>query len=104
MKEGKGHEYYNELLIFLDSYVNTHFSHEEVLHDELNYVDMEEHKRIHDGFRDKVKLLIKQHENSEITNLDLIEMNLFVKNWLFNHIMVEDKKFGEFKRNMDGNF
>lgn len=35
MKDGHGHEYYGELILFLNDYVNDHFNHEEQLQKKL---------------------------------------------------------------------
>lgn len=101
MREGSGHEYYSEILIFLDDYINTHFSHEESLQLKINYPDYEHHRSIHKAFSDAVVKMTKTKSNVPVTNDDLIKLNLFVKNWLLNHILIEDKKIGEFLKNTD---
>lgn len=96
MKEGKGKEYYNDLIKFLKDYVNTHFDHEEELQLKIGYINLEEHKKIHNEFRYKVEHIIERTHWHSITNKELLDLNLFIKDWLVNHIMIEDKKFGSF--------
>lgn len=102
MIEGKGHAYYLNLLSFLGEYVNTHFAHEEAFQQKIKYPNYLEHKGIHDEFKLKVMQMIQENEthNSEegdrVTNADLIHLNLFIKDWLIHHILIEDKKIGEF--------
>jgi hemerythrin len=98
MREGKGHEYYAELLAFLKSYVHEHFAHEEQLHKKHNYPLIHEHKKIHEGFK---ATLTKIYENSseKASNRELIRISLFIKQWLIHHILIEDKKFGDHIKN-----
>ncbi len=102
MIEGKGHAYYASLLSFLGDYVNTHFAHEEAFQQKIGYPHFNEHKAIHDEFRLKVQQIINENEthNSKegdrVTNADLIHLNLIIKDWLIHHILIEDKKIGEF--------
>jgi len=96
MKEGKGHDYYQELLSFLNNYVHTHFDHEQELHETYNYNLKDEHKMIHEAFKNSVLNIIKENKDKLITDKDLISINLFIKNWLIHHILIEDKKFGDF--------
>lgn len=96
MHKGQGHNYYNELLEFLDKYIDSHFQNEENLQEEIGYPDLEEHKKLHDSFKNTIKSIEEKHSDKEVTNRDLVEINLTIKEWLVNHILVEDKKIGEF--------
>lgn len=96
MREGKGHAYYKELLDFLEKYVEDHFNHEEKVQLETNYPDAESHKKLHDDFKEKIKEIIEKHGQGEIDNKDLIEINLFLKNWLIQHILEVDMAFGKY--------
>lgn len=96
MKNGEGHEYYKELLNFLDNYVNIHFRKEESIQEKFLYDDMDKHKKMHIQFENHVKNIMKNNSNREATNEDLIKINLFVKNWLIHHIFIEDKKIVNF--------
>ncbi len=96
MKEGKGHEYYQELLLFLDDYVDRHFEQEERFQLEISYDRYPEHKAIHDEFKARVSRIIEEHENKTATDYDLIRINLFIKDWLIHHILMEDGKIGSF--------
>lgn len=96
MRNGEGHEYYEELINVLDGYVHTHFSHEEILHEEKNYPLAKEHKEIHDEFKESVHTIVEERKNKEVNNLDLIKISLFIKNWWVHHILIEDMKFAKF--------
>lgn len=96
MKEGKGHEYYKELLSFLNDYVHTHFENEQILHEASNYDLKVEHRQLHEEFKTSVLDLVSSHNDKIATNLELIMISLFIKKWLVHHILVDDRKFGDF--------
>jgi hemerythrin len=96
MKDGIGHDYYQELLAFLVEYVSTHFAHEEKLQEEIGYDKCAEHKKIHDKFKMYVNEMIEKNKNNPATDMDLIRINLFIKDWLIHHILITDKKIEAF--------
>lgn len=101
MKDGSGHDYYNEFYKFLDEYVNTHLEHEELYQKEIDYPLCKKHKALHDVFRKKIISLKESTEGRDITNKDLIDISIFVRNWFVNHILVEDKKLGEYIQELE---
>lgn len=96
MKAGHGHEYYQELLLFLKNYVRFHFENEELFQQEMHYDQYEQHHRIHEGFKTKIEEIFEAHREQPVSNADLVKINMFVKSWLTHHILVEDRKFGDF--------
>ena len=99
MKTGQGHAYYEELLLFLSDYINVHFENEERFQIEIGYNLYEAHKKRHEFFKEKITSFIDaKHE--PVSNQDLIKLNLFVKDWLIQHIFFEDMKIGAFYKNM----
>ena len=90
--EEKGITYYQEMLDFLNDYVNSHFSHEEQLQIDLKFSKYEEHKKIHDEFREKVIEMIGTYKEKEVAKCDVISISLFIKDWLLHHILIEDQK------------
>ena len=99
MKLGTGHNYYHELILFLEKYVNEHFKNEQEFQQLIGYNLYEEHVLYHREFEAKIKEIITKHQNQKVSNLDLIRINLFLKDWLLQHNLVEDAKIGEFLRN-----
>ncbi len=55
-----------------------------------------EHQKLHMAFEKQVKELYTSYQDKEICQKDLILICLFIKKWLLEHILVEDKKIGEF--------
>lgn len=96
IRDGHGTQYYSELLDFLKMYVDSHFHNEEMLQQEIGYTGLETHKAIHEKFKKQVYELIDKSEKLQISNVDLIHLSLFIKEWLIHHILVEDKKVGLF--------
>ncbi len=91
MKNGNGHEFCKDLLDFLDNYIDTHFSAEEAYMNASEYPDRENHFAKHQYFIDKV-IKLKVDLVYPVTNEDLIKINLFIKEWLIQHILYEDQK------------
>lgn len=99
MKTGQGHAYYEELLLFLSDYINVHFENEERFQIEIGYNLYEAHKKRHEFFKEKITSFIDaKHE--PVSNQDLIKLNLFVKDWLIQHIFFEDMKIGAFYKTL----
>jgi hemerythrin len=103
MKDGSGHEYYEELLHYLEEYVITHFINEQRLHHEADYDLTEEHQNIHDEFKNSLSRIINTEKMNPPSDVDLIKINLFIKNWWIHHILIEDKKFGDFIQSKNEN-
>jgi hemerythrin len=75
-------------------YVQTHFADEEKVMEKYNYPQLEFHRRMHEGLTDSVfKYVEKLQIGQKIINLD---MAIFLKGWLENHIAETDKKIGIF--------
>lgn len=96
MKDGRGHEYYKDLLQFLREYVTIHFEHEEALQKRLRYPYYEDHLNHHNAFKEEVDEMIKSHQLMDVKDIDLVKLNLFIKEWLINHIMKEDMALGQY--------
>lgn len=98
MKTGKGHEYYKELLSFLNDYVHTHFSHEQEIHKNEAYPLRIEHISIHEEFKSSILNIFEEGKEKQVSDIELIRISLFLKNWLIHHILIEDVKFGNFMK------
>lgn len=96
MKEGDGLAYYPELLEFLQNYIGTHFVNEEKLQKEVGYVDYENHKKLHDNFSRTINEYIQNEKKNGASYRDLVTISLFIKDWMVHHILIEDRKIGEF--------
>lgn len=91
MMEGKAQAEVAPILDGLVSYTASHFKHEEDMFQQYNYSDTQEHKKIHAELVAQVLEFKAKFTEGEVTlSSDLME---FLKEWLMNHIMQEDKKY-----------
>ncbi len=94
MAQGKGKDVLGKVLNELVNYVNTHFKSEEELMVKYGYEDYEMHRYEHEKLTDEVKRFYEDF-NAGRAVLSVQIMN-FLRNWLMDHIVVKDKKFGQF--------
>lgn len=95
MRAGGGHKDYEDHIMFLMDYVKAHFAREEDLQRSHHYEDFERHQKMHAAFTQRVEALIGENAGKTVTHGDLIRLNLFIKEWLIRHILVEDRKIGQ---------
>jgi len=90
----KGSDVVEEILGELATYTKTHFVVEESLMRILGYPDYEDHKVAHDDLLEQV-IELKEKVATGQTTVSFQLMH-FLKNWLTQHIMVEDAKYTNF--------
>lgn len=94
-----------ETLEFLGEYVVRHFGCEELMMRCSKFPDIEHHAGIHEEFVAKYKELKQEYEKNGEDMLALMKLTSFIRDWLYDHIMIQDKKFAEYFKNsrfMDG--
>ena len=92
-KKGKGSRVMGEILSQLIEYTVTHFEAEEVLMQGAEYPGLKRHKTQHRQLVQKVeKFRGKFVNNGQRITSDMME---FLKYWLSNHILVDDKTFAK---------
>jgi hemerythrin-like metal-binding protein len=94
MCAGKGRVVVGTVLTDLLDYTATHFAHEERLFAEYAYPQAEIHMAEHEKLVQQVKAFKAKYDagNAQIT----VDVMLFLKNWLNNHIHVLDKKYSAY--------
>ncbi len=94
MRSGKGKEVAREVLGRLIDYTVYHFAAEEKLMEKNGYQFLAAHRIEHKALTDKVVAFKKDFDaGSAGVTLDLMT---FLQNWLTNHILTVDQKYGEF--------
>jgi len=94
MKQGKGSDTSGKVLSGLVEYVASHFATEEKLMKEHAYPEYLKHKLEHDSLTKQALDLQKQfHEGKPVLTVELMK---FLKDWLSNHILGTDKKYGPY--------
>jgi hemerythrin len=69
-------------------YTNYHFRREEVIMDTCNYPNLAAHKQAHQTMIDGVNKRIREFRDGKLEGDSLLE---FLKNWLINHIIRQDR-------------
>lgn len=87
-----------DVLEEMNTYAEQHFRQEEVLLKESNYPEYENHVASHQSYRDKLKTLIGDSKKEET---QVQEVYTFLRHWWMDHIVGEDKKYGEFLDSSD---
>lgn len=84
----------NTVVQALIEYTEYHFSSEEEAMEEANYPDLVEHKQHHADLKKKVTTFLEQiTAGGEDVRTELYH---FLREWLINHIVKEDKKYTEY--------
>lgn len=94
MKAGKGNEVLGKTLTELIQYVGTHFATEEKLMSAHGYPEYNTHKAEHEKLAQKAIELQKDFQQG--APVLTVEVLGFLKDWLQNHILGTDKKYGPF--------
>lgn len=94
MQHGKGKQLLGKLLSDLVHYTKSHFETEERFMREHGYPGYDEHKEKHDKMTRKVLDVQKEFEsgNAHLT----LGVMAFLQNWLTEHILKTDLRFGQF--------
>lgn len=75
----------------LKEYSKYHFTTEEKLFAKYNYSLKEEHIKEHQSFKDEINKFVKKYnEDDAMLAQDMLD---YLKDWLLNHILNEDKKY-----------
>ena len=88
MGSGQGKAAVGPVLERLVRYTKTHFEHEEQLLSKNAYPDLQNHKKKHNGFTDRIVQFQEDYAAGRIgVTIELLE---FLRDWLVNHIQQED--------------
>jgi hemerythrin len=98
VKGHEGHKSVEVVFEMLTNYVQEHFEREEHLLEEVGYADSEEHKRLHRGF---IKAFVATKESYYVLPMafDFDAFLEFLKHWLEDHVMEQDRKYAPFVLN-----
>ena len=94
------HDKIKMILTELHAYTVYHFEFEEALLASYKYPKLVEHQAEHQFFVQKLSTFEVDlfHQNMKEIILKLI---MFVSEWISNHIVIEDKKYGRYIENSD---
>ena len=95
MHDGAGASVLDDILAQLEDYAREHFAVEEALMEQHGYRDRDTHLAAHKVFHRKVATLKEQFEQNGQGALS-IQVVLFLRNWLTDHIANVDQALGDF--------
>lgn len=85
-----------EILDKLIDYTKYHFSSEEKYMAQYNYPNLASHKIEHESFKKDIVTFKEYFDLGENSSSVGMNLALFVKDWLFKHILGTDKEYGPF--------
>jgi hemerythrin len=91
MLKGKGKETLSQIFGELKAYTLSHFAAEEKQMTQVDFPGLESHRQHHQDLVDQLDKLISDF-NSDKREVSIDTFKL-LKDWLFNHIQVVDKKY-----------
>ena len=94
----KGHEE-NKIIKTLDfmiDYTDFHFSAEEKVMAEQSYPGLDKQKEQHEEFKVTLNNILEDFKEESTTKAIATEINVFLHNWLIDHIKGSDIKLGQF--------
>lgn len=96
IEESQGEKKIASTLDFLVDYTHFHFSTEEKNMDKLDYRGTDYHKQQHQMFVITLNHLVEDFKEEGATRALTTAINVFLNNWLINHIQTVDVQFGKF--------
>ncbi len=91
---GKSKSFLEETLGFLIHYTEDHFIKEENLMEKYNFPEKDIHKEKHKLLVERVLEIERRYKDREIEmDNEFID---FLKDWIINHILTEDRKIGPY--------
>ena len=95
MQVGKANDVMRKILADLATYTHEHFSYEERLFSQHAYPGAAGHQKSHAILIDQLKELQDQLQRRQLVSIKTFS---FLKKWLTEHIMKEDRQYAEFLR------
>lgn len=91
--EGKTEMFCQKLYTALKVYAERHFSHEEKLLEQIAFPDLNNQKKQHRYFIEKMEEINQKSSGSD-ADIELeLEMLDFLKEWFYNHILKSDLNY-----------
>lgn len=92
--KSKGIKNLEKIVEEMEEYTRYHFSEEEKMLEKEGYEYLDRHRQIHFSFKQEIRRL-----KGDIFSGEMVlrtQVMSVLKNWLEDHILKEDKKYGEF--------
>ncbi len=82
----------------LYNYGVEHFTFEEQLMERIGFSALEGHRKLHTMYNQRLDEFRKRFQSEDMMATELL---VFIKEWLLNHILKEDKKYALFMKEND---
>jgi hemerythrin len=89
-------EIVHALLLELAAFADEHFADEERLMEELDYPEIESHRREHQVFRDRINALLNEGGDDLTIGIHVLQVT---QSWLKTHLLERDHGYAEHFRN-----
>lgn len=97
IEKGRQRSATEDLLNFLIQYVEDHFAEEEELMRQYGFPELENHRKKHEDLKNQVLRYKNLVDTGE--NVDGVDFIKFIKDWIVDHILTTDRKYGPFLNN-----
>lgn len=94
LQSGKADKVLAKIFVELAVYTSTHFGYEEELFTRYGYSESQAHKNEHHALLQQVNDLQQKMQEGDF--MISVEVMLFLKEWLINHILKTDKAYAVF--------
>ena len=94
IRDSEPQETVEKVITEIVEYTQHHFKNEEVLMQDEQYPQLEEHKKEHQALIEEVAVFKERLFNNYPEGKQ--DLYRFLREWLVNHILDSDKKFGEY--------
>lgn len=92
IEDAKDQKFKSDLFDELNRYGSEHLAAEEKYFDKYDYPKKEEHKRMHDAYRERIKEFMNQ-EYGIVLSMDILD---YLEDWWVGHITSTDQDYKEF--------
>ena len=93
MRSDRAQTSVSEVLGEMTAYADLHFHEEEKLLKKKSYPEFDSHVALHQNYREKMEVFTKESEEGEGAQVQA--MYTFLRKWWMEHIIAEDKLYGE---------
>lgn len=102
LRDKRSGEVLNDILAMLENYTVDHFTHEEKLMAAYGFPGLEEHRQHHGELIEAVAQLKKSADDD--TGSLAASLLKLLRNWVLDHIVEVDKKYGAYLESRAGRF
>ena len=95
-KTGKGRTQIISTMNFLFEYTSRHFKDEEIIQKRCGYPKCEAHKKLHDGFIQRIDDMKQDIIKNGVGISTVSELNTMLLGWLLNHIKKVDTEIAQY--------